>query len=160
KYRAAHVRLTMGSGDDRVVEELWLAAGVGVVRRTIAGGDAEAEVAELTRFAPGRADPDPKATLAAFLRRDAALTELGPVKDVACIDAGPKWPHLRSSFAVVAFAERRLAWRVCGSAATPFDPGNADHWRAVVRDEGLESWSEYLLPQARSMVLGEFAVRV
>jgi hypothetical protein len=159
KYRAAHVRLTMGTGDDRMVEELWLAAGTGIVRRTIAFGGAEAEVDELTRFVPGRAEPDPKATLAAFLRRDAALTELGPVKDVAWMDAGPKSPHLRSALAVVTFAERRLAFRVFGGKVTAFETADSDQWGTLVRDEKLETWNEYLLPQARCMVLGELAVR-
>lgn len=161
-FEAAHVRLSPrdAAETDQGVLDLWFAPGTGIVRRVLSSGGKEVEVAELTAFTPGRPDPDASAALAAFLRRDAGIANLGPAQATQWIESPARLVQLHTRFAVVTFVDRKLVFAVRDGKVAAFDPETTDAWTQLLAAEDMTQWSNGMLPQARCMALGDLAGRI
>lgn len=161
KFTAVHVRLQPVDEklrQDGIAEELWIAPGTGIVKRVL--GKPEPETWQLARFTPGKPQPDAAATLREFLRRDAGITNFGPVQATEWLQAPQDLPQLRTRFCVVTFVDRKLGFAVRDGAVAAFVPDDAAAWTALLAAEGMQGWSEGLLPQARVTTLAHAALQL
>ncbi len=173
-FRAVHVRIVpaaaggaagdMGdagvAGDAGVVEQLWFAPGVGIVRATRDHGGVTTESMELRSSTPGREVPAAEQVLRTFLAKDAGVTNFGPVQSTAWLAASGELLLPSSRFAVVTFVDRTVVYRVQDGKVTEFDPAAVDSWTALVRDEDLTDWRAGLLTQHRCVGLADLVLRL
>lgn len=135
-YRAAHVRATTTRGDTALVEDMWYARGVGLVRKTTTRNGKPTADAKLTRHDKGRPRWQPQLMLPEQLAKS-EFHNLGMPDEVRVVPLGVESLHIDSHFLRVRYGTEWQLWRMTRQRLVAFDPSSMDAWNALVAEEKL-----------------------
>lgn len=160
-FRALHCRLdydgvAAGAADH---EELWLAAGTGIVQQRFARGDTVLATWQLRTFEPGPDVVGSGEVVSDYVRREHGLVY--PAVRVAWVFASPRTFFPVTRFALAISAGERRAYAVRGGQVVPFEPTDGDAIAALLDAEQFPAGTDGdRRDGARVQFVAEVACRV